>query len=315
MPGVAGGTLRSSTLRARVRLLTGANWSGMRRRITVTGLDATKVRSARPWTGQIYQSGPVSADHAINYEHLSRGAGKCTLEHCRRHCGAFYFYSQGCGRRFDRAEMWAQTNNADTRTAKKLVDLELELAALSSADAIDELLKWQLKHHGHCQECMLCAAGKFNPGCNRWQEQHLRGSCESCIASCDVGYFQWHAVGAPLQKEPQGRVTSNYKCKKCPTWVQNTSRIYTVLECGNKQQFAYHEYGDLSPEGVTYSQTEVEAKFTPDESSEILTVFKPFFHLEPYALHGISSITPLALSAYSPHIACTKRTEEPGIRL
>ncbi len=52
--------------------------------------------SQSPWKGQLYQSGQVPDDFAINYEYLSRGAASCTLQHCRKRCLAFYFYSQGC---------------------------------------------------------------------------------------------------------------------------------------------------------------------------------------------------------------------------
>jgi hypothetical protein len=274
--------------------------------ISVTGQDETKVPSQSPWKGQLFQGGPVPADSAINYEYLSRGSVSCTLQHCRTVCGAFYFYSQGCGaRQWPSVELWAQTEDAETRTAKKLAELEAELklaaaepAAAAAAGAgagpsgapasgaPGALRKWRLKHHGHCVECTVCGAGEFNAGCNVWGAAHPRGSCASCLASCDAGHFLWHASGlrgcAPLPLPLQGRVTSNYVCRRCPTWVQNTSGIYAVLGCGNKQQFAHHTYGAGAPEDKTFSQAEVETGFAADEAPAVATLFKPFFRLAPY---------------------------------
>ena len=252
--------------------------------ISVEGRDEKKTRSptSSAWKGQMYESGTVPVDHAIDYEFRSQGAFDCTMKHCRAHCVATYFYSQGCGGRFPVSEMWAQTTNADkTRTSKNLQVLGVELA-----NKRDELAYWRLKHHGECVTCEICAAGEFNAGCNVWGVPHPKGSCESCLSSCSPGEFLWHEGGlrgcTPLQKELVGRVTSNYKCRKCPTWVQNNSGIYAVLGCGNKQEFAYHKYGGEGLESETFTRERVHTSFASDDTTAIATVYKPFFHLEPY---------------------------------
>ena len=64
--------------------------------------------------------------------------------------------------------------------------------------------------------------------------------------------------------------------------MRNTSGIYTVLGCGNKQQFTHHTYEAGTQEDATYSQAEVETGFAADEAPAVATLFKPFFRLTPY---------------------------------
>lgn len=65
-----------------------------------------------------------------------------------------------------------------TYQTKKLEDLKNEI------NAAEELLEWQLMHHGKCVSCTTCVSGQYNYMCNKWEDglkDNPSGKCNNCL--------------------------------------------------------------------------------------------------------------------------------------
>jgi len=277
-------------------------WDATANSINIVGEDRVKVQAREKWKGQLFGEGAVAAFHAVDYERFSDGARRCAARRCEKFCEAWYQYSQGCGAGAARAALWVHRAEGGTWRPERLEALEAQLRALAGAGpsgasgaalAAAELARWQLKHHGQCVECTLCADGQYNPGCNRFAEGVLpEGRCEGCATQCaaaPASEFLWHAGGlqgcAPLVKELKGRVLTDYVCRRCPTWVRRAERMYAVLGCGFKDTFEWWKIATFMPQKDTLTKAQALAK-AAFEHPQVDVKFKPFHHLGAYCPDG-----------------------------
>lgn len=266
-------------------------WDATTNSIKIDGDDRVKVQAREKWKGQLFGEGAVAAFHAVDYERFLDGARRCAARSCETFCDMWYKYSQGCGAGAARADLWvrsADAGGAGAWQALRLVDLEARLRTLAAPAA--ELAQWQLKHHGQCVECTLCADGQYNPECNAFaQGVRPEGRCEGCTTQCEGGEFLWHKSGlrgcAPLVDELRGRVLTDYVCRRCPTWVRRAERMYAVLGCGFKDTFQWWRTATFAPQYDTLTKAQALAK-AEYEHRQVDVKFKPFWHLGAYCPDG-----------------------------
>ena len=261
-------------------------WNAGALRVDVEGEDRVKTAAAVRWKGQLHGDGPVAALHAVDYELFANGTRRCEVKRCEAFCEMRYMYSQGCGAGAATAELWARKAEGGIWRVQKLQALGAQ--ALAAASAV--LAGWELKHHGHCVECKVCSDHRYNRGCNRFGgPDPPEGTCELCATQCEGAQFLWHEEGLrgcfPLAAERRGRVLANYVCRRCPTWVQNTSGIYAVLGCGGKETFEWWEPVPLGFKTKTLTKDEALAKRAA-EHPDVDVKFKPFYHLGAYCPNG-----------------------------
>jgi len=271
------------------------SWDATTNSIQIDGDDRVKVQAREKWKGQLFGEGAVAAFHAVDYERFLDGARRCAARRCETFCDMWYKYSQGCGAGAARADLWVRSADAGAWQALRLVDLEARLRTLAGGDpsgapAAAELAQWQLKHHGQCVECTLCADGQYNPECNAFaQGVRPEGRCEGCTTQCEGGEFLWHRSGlrgcAPLVDELRGRVLTDYVCRRCPTWVRRAERMYAVLGCGFKDTFQWWRTATYAPQYDTLTKAQALAK-AAYEHPQVDVKFKPFWHLGAYCPDG-----------------------------
>jgi hypothetical protein len=72
------------------------------------------------------------------------------------------------------------------------------------------------------------------------------GVCESCLTQCPAGFFMHHndkeaGCHAPPEifkhSNDLWKITDNYDCRKCPTWVRDNDKIYIVTACGVTEKY------------------------------------------------------------------------------
>ena len=139
-------------------------------------------------------------------------------------------YSNGCGE--DAAPVWVRQGTSDP------VHLNL------SPSSID-LSTWSVVTEGVCKYCTFCVRGSYNAGCNKGYGgvPGAQGQCSSCNTQCEPNHFLHHPdkdAGCHDPKKTKQATdgsgnwmtTQNYECRRCPTWVHEHGKIYTVTACG-----------------------------------------------------------------------------------
>jgi hypothetical protein len=161
-------------------------------------------------------------------------SGNCTLTRCADVCRTTrFYYSPGCGQQeTDLTKIWVLYNN-----------LLQQYNTLSNVQKQQELYV----HHGPCQMCKPCFKGEYNGMCNvHMSGVNPLGTCQACLTQCPVGFFMYHSdkeagchVPPEIYKHTDQlwKITENYVCEKCPTWVRDNDKIYTVTACGITEKY------------------------------------------------------------------------------
>ena len=165
---------------------------------------------------------------------LIRTEANCTLTSCEKICSQTrFYYSPACGpQEDDLTKIWVLHNSA-VKQYKTLSDT-------------DKQTKLHVQH-GPCQMCRPCAKGMYNAKCNVYGTGFDPiGVCESCLTQCAAGFFMHHndkeaGCHAPPvifhHSNDLWKVTENYDCRKCPTWVRDNDKIYIVTACGVTEKY------------------------------------------------------------------------------
>ena len=173
-------------------------------------------------------------------------------------------YSNGCGE--DAAPVWVRQGTSDP------VHLNL------SPSSID-LSTWSVVTEGVCEYCTFCVRGSYNAGCNKnyGGVPGDQGQCSPCNTQCEQNHFLHHPdkdAGCHDPKETKQATdgsgnwmtTQNYECRRCPTWVREHERIYTVTACGLNTH---------------YKHVSLDGKIKDTEVPAMLDGDKPFYDSSP----------------------------------
>jgi hypothetical protein len=173
-----------------------------------------------------------------SFHTVIRVLNNCTLKKCSEVCDGIFEYSPGCGPQISNAEdMWVIYGQNKT--------------TLKSVNDQETLKKGLFVTNGPCRVCKTCEKGYYNDECNVYRDGvHPQGMCKSCRTKCDAGEYMHHKDGDgrcdfPLSTRQHTdslwKVTSNYECRRCPTWVlekrNDKQFIHTVTACGDRSQY------------------------------------------------------------------------------
>jgi len=165
---------------------------------------------------------------------LVRTEANCTLTSCDKVCTTRFYYSPACGpQEVDLTKIWVLHNS-----------LVKQYTTLSDTDKQTQLYV----QHGPCQMCRPCVKGMYNAKCNVYGSGlDPEGVCDSCLTQCPAGFFMYHSdkeagCHAPPDIFKHGntdlwKITENYNCQKCPTWVRDSDKIYIVTACGVTEKY------------------------------------------------------------------------------
>jgi hypothetical protein len=164
---------------------------------------------------------------------LIRTGANCTLTSCANVCKRRFYYSAACGpQEDDLTKIWVLHDS-----------IVQQYTELSNADKQKQLYV----QHGPCQMCKPCAKGMYNAKCNVYGTGFDPiGVCESCLTQCPAGFFMHHndkeaGCHAPPEifkySNDLWKITDNYDCRKCPTWVRDNDKIYIVTACGVTEKY------------------------------------------------------------------------------
>lgn len=162
--------------------------------------------------------------------------GQCKLKDCSEICEKQNFmYSQGCGFQDNFDNIWLENKNGEFEEHIKWSDLQAKLDMSTQPE--NDLTQYEIIHHGKCVECQLCTSGQFNENCNKYGPNiDPFGSCKDCKSTCNPGYYLYHANGYkgchPSDEFLAQRVTSDYECKRCSTWLLEEGKLLVVAGCG-----------------------------------------------------------------------------------
>lgn len=166
---------------------------------------------------------------------LIRTEANCTLTSCEKVCSQTRFhYSPACGpQEDDLTKIWVLHNSAVK-----------QYKTLSETDKQTKLYV----QHGPCEMCKPCVKGMYNAKCNVYGTAlNPEGICDSCLTQCPAGFFMFHSDKEAGCHAPPDifrhsntdlwKITENYNCQKCPTWVRDSDKIYIVTACGVTEKY------------------------------------------------------------------------------
>ena len=173
-----------------------------------------------------------------SFHTVIRVLNNCTLKKCSEVCDGIFEYSPGCGPQISNTEdMWVIYGQNRT--------------TLKSVNDHETLKKGLFVTNSPCSVCKTCEKGYYNDECNVYRDGvHPQGMCKSCRLKCDAGEYMHHKDGDgrcdfPLSTRQHTdslwKVTSNYECRRCPTWVlekrNDKQFLHTVTACGERSQY------------------------------------------------------------------------------
>ena len=111
-------------------------------------------------------------------------------------------------------------------------------------------------NHGPCQLCKTCPKGSYNGGCNvHVSGNDPFGSCRACLTQCAEGFFMHHpdkeaGCHAPpaLHRSSDNlwKISHDYVCSPCTTWVRQADRISVVSACGVRRAYTAWAWAEHS---------------------------------------------------------------------
>jgi len=199
-------------------------------------LDRRSIKSDKFISADFYRPVLLKQDTAAvpDYHTLVRTSANCTLTRCVDVCRTTrFYYSPACGpQETDLTKIWVLHNS-----------IVKQYTELSNTDKQQQLYV----QHGPCQMCKPCARGMYNAKCNVYGTGvDPIGVCESCLTQCPAGFFMYHkdkeaGCHAPPEifkySNDLWKITDNYECQKCPTWVRDNDKIYVVTACGITEKY------------------------------------------------------------------------------
>ena len=221
----------------------------------------------------------------VFYTLLRSTATNCTKIPCAHVCHTRYFeYSPGCGQQETNLQIiWVLYQN--TVRQYKTLTTQQQTEQLNV-------------HHGPCKLCKTCSKGAYNGLCNAYVSgSDPQGSCQACKTSCPQGFFLHHPVKdagchAPpptqLSANNMWKISADYLCSPCPTWVQQDDSIRVVSACGVRQSYtgwAWDENSRLIAKQLDVSFSNWQRDLA--ELGETYRNYRSFMHdLVPYCPAG-----------------------------
>ncbi len=194
---------------------------------------------------------------------LHRVSANCTITRCADVCRNSFHYSPGCGQQEeDPDKIWVSIDNAPR--------------AYSTLSAQDKAVSLNVTH-GACQLCKTCSKGQYNGLCNvHMLGNNPVGSCQSCLTECEQDFFMHHSekeAGCHAPPETQRsannmwKISENYVCERCPTWVRQQDSITIVSACGFRQKYTGWVWDEDS--GISAQQQDVSFKNWESDFAEL----------------------------------------------
>ena len=191
-----------------------------------------------------------------DFHTLHRVYNNCTITRCADVCLDYFHYSPGCGQQeVDPDKIWISIDAGPTALGRgKYITLSGE----------DKAMSWYVTH-GACQLCETCNIGQYNGMCN----VHIVGNnpvghCQSCLSECPENFFMHHSEqeagchAPPVTQSTANnkwKISENYVCQPCPTWVRLRDSISIVTACGFRQKYMGWVWDENS--GISAQQQDV----------------------------------------------------------
>jgi len=170
--------------------------------------------------------------------------------------------------------------------------------ASESVTVVDHISTWSVVTEGVCKYCTFCVRGSYNAGCNKGYGgvPGAQGQCSPCNTQCEPKHFLHHPdkdAGCHDPKETKQATdgsgnwmtTQNYECRRCPTWVHEHGKIYTVTACGLNTHYKHASLDGKIDDAEVPSMLDGEQPFY--ESSPARKTFRSFYNdKRAYCLPG-----------------------------